>query len=182
MKTLKEKFGELSARIKASGQPARVWFPQYTPASLLNAENWWEALAVCEYALDTKEDEKLIEDFFELIFSAFDCNVEVDLNAEEYEFWWEPARRSMPPSSRSSRTTTNSLMCRTTSRTTMTMLTDKVSAATTAPWRRRWLGRKRRHTRLQGLSKPRTTTRTCSSSTIPTTSEAPASSPTLKAR
>ena len=34
-------------------------FPQYTPASLLSAENWWEALAVCEYALDTKEDEKL---------------------------------------------------------------------------------------------------------------------------
>ena len=31
MKTLKEKFGELSAKIKASGQPARVWFPQYTP-------------------------------------------------------------------------------------------------------------------------------------------------------
>ena len=89
MKILKEKFGELSARIKASGQPARAWFPQYTPASLLNAENWWEALAVCEYALDTKEDEKLTEDFFELIFSAFDCNVEVDLNAEEYEFWWE---------------------------------------------------------------------------------------------
>ena len=27
--------------------------------------------------------------FFELIFSAFDCNVEVELNAEEYEFWWE---------------------------------------------------------------------------------------------
>lgn len=63
MKILKEKFGELSARIKASGQPARAWFPQYTPASLLNAENWWEALAVCEYALDTKEDEKLTEDF-----------------------------------------------------------------------------------------------------------------------
>jgi hypothetical protein len=56
---------------------------------LLSAENWWEALAVCEYALDTKEDEKLTEDFFELIFSAFDCNVEVELNAEEYEFWWE---------------------------------------------------------------------------------------------
>ena len=31
-------------------------------------------------------------------------------------------------------------------------------------------------------SKPRTTTRTCSSSTIPTTSEAPTSSPTLKVR
>ena len=93
MKTLKEKFGELSAKIKASGQPARVWFPQYTPASLLSAENWWEALAVCEYALDTREDEKLTEGFFELIFSAFDCNVEVDLSEEEYEFWWEKVMR-----------------------------------------------------------------------------------------
>ena len=89
MGTLKEKFEELSAGIKASGKPAAAWFPKYTSTSLLNADNWWEALAVCEYALDTREDEKLTEGFFELIFSAFDCNVEVDLNEEEYEFWWE---------------------------------------------------------------------------------------------
>lgn len=89
MGTLKENYEKLSAEIKSSGKPAAAWFPQYTPSSLLNAENWWEALAVCEYALDTKEDEKLTEVFFELIFSAFDCNVEVDLNDEEYEFWWE---------------------------------------------------------------------------------------------
>ena len=87
--TLKEKFEELSAGIKASGKPAAAWFPKYTSTSLLNADNWWEALAVCEYALDTREDEKLTEGFFELIFSAFDCNVEVDLSEEEYEFWWE---------------------------------------------------------------------------------------------
>ena len=89
MGTLKEKFEELSAGIKASGKPAAAWFPKYTSTSLLNADNWWEALAVCEYALDTREDEKLTEGFFELIFSAFDCNVEVDLSEEEYEFWWE---------------------------------------------------------------------------------------------
>ena len=77
MGTLKEKFEELSAGIKASGKPAAAWFPKYTSTSLLNADNWWEALAVCEYALDTREDEKLTEGFFELIFSAFDCNVEV---------------------------------------------------------------------------------------------------------
>ena len=64
MKTLKEKFGELSAKIKASGQPARGWFPQYTPASLLSAENWWEALAVCEYALDTKRRREINRRFF----------------------------------------------------------------------------------------------------------------------
>lgn len=93
MGTLKEKFEELSAGIKASGKPAAAWFPKYTSISLLNADNWWEALAVCEYALDTREDEKLTEDFFELIFSAFDCNVEVDLSEEEYEFWWEKVMR-----------------------------------------------------------------------------------------
>ena len=70
MGTLKEKFEELSAGIKASGKPAAAWFPKYTSTSLLNADNWWEALAVCEYALDTREDEKLTEGFFELIFSA----------------------------------------------------------------------------------------------------------------
>ena len=56
MKTLKEKFGELSAKIKASGQPARVWFPQYTPASLLSAENWWEALACLLYTSDAADE------------------------------------------------------------------------------------------------------------------------------
>lgn len=88
MRTVQERFEELSNRIKTSGKPAAEWFPKYTTTSLLNAENWWEALAVCEYALDTNEDEKLTESFFVLIFNAYDCNVEVDLNNEEYAFWW----------------------------------------------------------------------------------------------
>ena len=89
METLKEKFEALAHRIQSSGKPAAAWFPQFTPVTLLNAENWWEALAVCEYALDTHEDEALTAGFFELIFSAYDCNVEVDLNEEEYAYWWE---------------------------------------------------------------------------------------------
>lgn len=89
METLKKKIENLSEKIKNSGIPAAAMFPKYTPESLMNADNWWEALAVCEYALDTNEDKKLTESFFELIFSAYDCNVEVDLNEEEYEFWWE---------------------------------------------------------------------------------------------
>ena len=56
METLKEKFEALTHRIQSSGKPAAAWFPQFTPVTLLNAENWWEALAVCEYALDTFED------------------------------------------------------------------------------------------------------------------------------
>ena len=88
METLKEKFEALAHRIQSSGKPAAAWFPQFTPVTLLNAENWWEALAVCEYALVTHEDEALTAGFFELIFSAYDCNVEVDLNEEEYAYWW----------------------------------------------------------------------------------------------
>lgn len=89
METLKKKIENLSEKIKNSGVPAAAMFPKYTPESLTNADNWWEALTVCEYALDTNEDKKLTESFFELIFSAYDCNAEVDLNEEEYEFWWE---------------------------------------------------------------------------------------------
>lgn len=89
MENLKEKFDELSAAVRTSGRPAAEWFPQYTSTSLLDADNWWEALAVCEYALDSREDEKLTEDFFERIFWAYDCNAEADLPEEEYEFWWE---------------------------------------------------------------------------------------------
>ena len=39
MGTLKEKFEELSAGIKAFGKPAAAWFPKYTSTSLLNASH-----------------------------------------------------------------------------------------------------------------------------------------------
>ncbi len=89
MENLQEKFKELSRRIRQSGKPAAEWFPLYNSTTLLSADNWWEAFAVCEYALDTGADRELTARFFELIFSSYDCNVEVDLNDEEYEFWWE---------------------------------------------------------------------------------------------
>lgn len=39
-------------------------------------------------------DEKLKDNrLFTQVFSAFDCNVEVDLSEEEYEFWWEKVMR-----------------------------------------------------------------------------------------
>ena len=38
METLKEKFEALSRQVRASGKPAAAWFPQFTPAQLLNAE------------------------------------------------------------------------------------------------------------------------------------------------
>lgn len=89
METLKEKFEKLSTCVKTSGKPATAWFPQYTPTYLMDADHWWEALAVCEYALDTEVDREQTARFFGLIFSSFDCNAEFDLNEEEYEFWWE---------------------------------------------------------------------------------------------
>lgn len=88
METLKEKFGELYASIKASGKPAEELFTQYTPTYLTDATHWWEALALCEYALDAEADKEKTARFFGLIFASFDCNAEFGLNEEEYEFWW----------------------------------------------------------------------------------------------
>ena len=89
-------------------------------------------------------------------------------------------KRSILHSSRSSRTITSSSMYRTTALTTTTMPMAKASAVTTALWKRllRRLGRLR-PVRFRGRSKTLTTTRTCSSSIIPTTSAAPVLSPTL---
>ncbi len=94
MEMNKENFEKLLNQIKASGKPATEWFGKYTHDILMHPDNWWEALAVCEYALDSKEDEKQIAEFFHHIFQAYDCNVEVDLNDEEYTFWWEKVQET----------------------------------------------------------------------------------------
>lgn len=64
MEMNKENFNKLLSQIKASGTPATEWFDKYTHEILMHPDNWWEALAVCEYALDSKEDEKQIAEFF----------------------------------------------------------------------------------------------------------------------
>ena len=90
MKILKEEIGELSARIKSvrtacKDMVSTVYTGLIIKMRKIGGKHW----LYVNMLWTQKEDEKLTEDFFELIFSAFDCNVEVDLNAEEYEFWWE---------------------------------------------------------------------------------------------
>ena len=94
MEAIKERFEKILDRIETSGKSATEWFGKYTHELLMNPDNWWEALAVCKYALDRKESQKETADFFRLIFEAYDCNVEVDLNEEEYTFWWEKVQET----------------------------------------------------------------------------------------
>ena len=94
MEAIKERFEKILDRIETSGKSATEWFGKYTHELLMNPDNWWEALAVCKYALDRKESQKETADFFRLIFEAYDCNVEVDLNEEEYAFWWEKVQET----------------------------------------------------------------------------------------
>ena len=70
MEMNKENFEKLLNQIKASGKPATEWFGKYTHDILMHPDNWWEALAVCEYALDSKEDEKQIAEFFHLFMDG----------------------------------------------------------------------------------------------------------------
>ena len=94
MEAIKERFEKILDKIETSGKSATEWFGKYTHELLMNPDNWWEALAVCKYALDRKESQKETADFFRLIFEAYDCNVEVDLNEEEYAFWWEKVQET----------------------------------------------------------------------------------------
>lgn len=90
----KEQFEQILTRVKASGKPAAEWFGKYTHDVLMNPDEWWEALAVCHYALDSNEDRKKTAGFFRLIFEAYDCNVEADMNEEDYAFWWEKVQET----------------------------------------------------------------------------------------
>lgn len=94
MEITKERFEEILARVTASGKPAAEWFGKYTHDVLMNPDEWWEALTVCHYALNSNEDRKKTADFFRLIFDAYDCNVEADMNEEEYAFWWEKVQET----------------------------------------------------------------------------------------
>ncbi|MBC8592023.1 SEL1-like repeat protein [Oscillospiraceae bacterium N12] len=94
METVKDLYEKLLKLVKASGKPAEEWFKQYNHDILMIPEKWWESLAVCEYALDNLADKRKTAEFFRLIFSAYDCNVEVDLNEEDYAFWWEKVQET----------------------------------------------------------------------------------------
>lgn len=76
-------------KIKSSGRPAEEFFIQYGNHNLTDASTWWDALAVCEYALDTNADKIKTADFFRMIFRDYDCNVSVDLNAGDYDWFWK---------------------------------------------------------------------------------------------
>lgn len=76
-------------KIKSLNRPAEELFLQYGNHNLTDASVWWDALAVCEYALDTHADKAKTADFFRMVFHDYDCNVSVDLNAPDYDWFWK---------------------------------------------------------------------------------------------
>lgn len=77
------------ADIQQSGQAAGELFPKYTKDVLIEPAAWFEALAVCEYAVDTRFDIEQTERFFLDIFRSYDCYVSLDLNEADYKWYWE---------------------------------------------------------------------------------------------
>lgn len=76
-------------RIREAGDPPVQLFPAYRKlAFLTDPAHWFEALALCEYAIDTSADVEATHEFFEWIFKGFDCNALVDLNAADYDWIW----------------------------------------------------------------------------------------------
>lgn len=50
---------------------------------------WFKALAVLEMAVEKGYDTELTNAFFKRIFAGYDCKASVDLNNEDYKFFWE---------------------------------------------------------------------------------------------
>lgn len=77
-------------RIKASGLPAESWMTARREIAFLSdPASWFEAFAVCEYAIDTACDVETTYDFFAWIFKGFDCNALVDLSVADYDWFWQ---------------------------------------------------------------------------------------------
>lgn len=81
-------YEKLYSELKQAGQPAGKSLSVYDKEVLMQPTRWYEALALCEYALDNGENTPETEDFFEWIFKGFDCNASVDLNDDEYAWFW----------------------------------------------------------------------------------------------
>ncbi len=61
----------------------------YNPLNVLTeSKKWFEALALLEFAIDSRYDISQTQDFFEWLFKGFDCNASVDFNAEDYDWYW----------------------------------------------------------------------------------------------
>lgn len=75
--------------ISSSGHPVGARFPEFTKENLIEPDCWFEALALCEYAIDTQEDVAATESFFLKIFRSYDNNASLDLTDEDYAWYWQ---------------------------------------------------------------------------------------------
>lgn len=75
--------------ISSSGNPVGARFPEFTKDNLIQPASWFEALALCEYAIDTRQDIAATENFFLKIFRSYDNNATLDLPEEDYAWYWQ---------------------------------------------------------------------------------------------
>lgn len=82
-------YEKLYDQIKADPIAPDERFSSYREIGFLaDPLHWYEALALCEYAIDSECDAETTDQFFEWIFKGFDCNASVDLNDADYDWFW----------------------------------------------------------------------------------------------
>ncbi len=81
-------YGHVLEEFTKSGGPVVEKFKAYDKHILIRPDRWFEALALFECALNTKADNKETENFFHLIFKSYDNNASVNLNDEDYDWYW----------------------------------------------------------------------------------------------
>lgn len=87
--TLSVFYNRLYAQVQQSGKDFPTLFAEYGDPSVLEQPvRWYEALAVCEQAIEAGFNEEKTLSFFEHIFRAYDCNASIDLNETDYDWYW----------------------------------------------------------------------------------------------
>ena len=86
---LEKTYQKISNEVKNSVSLSAEQFNAFTHSMLMQPAEWFKALAVLELAVEKGYDTELTNTFFKRIFAGYDCKASVDLNNEDYKFFWE---------------------------------------------------------------------------------------------
>ncbi len=88
-KPLHSYYKELEEDVNKSGKIYPEAFNEFDKYSLTNPATWFKALSVFEMSIDTCPTKKETEDFFLLLFKGYDTYASIDLNDEDYNWFWD---------------------------------------------------------------------------------------------
>lgn len=87
--SLEQYYTEIASTLKGNISLSSETFSSFTHEVLLQPAEWFKAFIILEEAVKTSFDTKQTEDFFMKLFRGYDYHAAVNLNDEDYTFFWQ---------------------------------------------------------------------------------------------